>query len=261
MSVIEVVSDRQQVVDHLSLDPSIHVYGLADLELPFWNVSRWWRRAGAFVGRVPLAGPDGVVAVYAIAPRATDETSLLVRDLCRELPIGALVVGPTGCDDRVGESSEIERLGPHVKMTVTATSFIEPDGPNRAQRLSTDDLPALLELYDTDPGAAFFLPPMLDDGLFYGVWEEGELLAAGGTHVRSDEFGVAALGGIITAPRARGRGLAADVTAKITKELLAEGRLVALNTHVDNDAARKLYKRLGYTEIHTYTEFILGDPL
>ncbi|MFT5531629.1 MAG: ribosomal protein S18 acetylase RimI-like enzyme [Candidatus Poriferisodalaceae bacterium] len=257
MTEIKVVQDRNEVIQSLSRDRPIQVYGLADLELPVWIASTWWRRGAAFVGRVPLPGPEGIVAICAISPREPHETSLLLRDLRDELPDGGLVVGPRGSADIMSEVSEIERLGDHVKMTVDTEGFVPPPGELRSEVLTGADLPALLDLYASDPGAAFFLPSMLDDGLFVGVKEAGHLLAAGGTHVRSDEFNLAALGGVLTSPSARGQGLAADVTALLSRILLGEGRLVALNTHAENHTARRLYRRLGYHKVHTYTEFVL----
>ncbi len=257
MSSIEIVTDRGTLIEHFNHNVALHAYGLADLEQRFWVASQWWHRNGAFVGRVPLPGPEGVIAIYAIDELVPEETSRLVLDLYDEFPPGALIVGPTGCDDLVGSTHDIERLGAHVKMVVTPETFTKPERTTRAEVLREADLDALLAMYATDPGAAFFLPSMLDDGLFAGVWDGPNLIAGGGTHVRNDEFGVAALGAIFTAPTARGTGLGADVTALLTERLLDEGRTVVLNTHADNHVAHRLYGRLGYKPIHTYTEFIV----
>jgi hypothetical protein len=49
MTEIKVVQDRNEVIQSLSRDRPIQVYGLADLELPVWIASTWWRRGAAFV--------------------------------------------------------------------------------------------------------------------------------------------------------------------------------------------------------------------
>lgn len=51
---------------------------------------------------------------------------------------------------------------------------------------------------------------------------------------------------VMTAPAARGRGLGAAVTAALTRRLLAEFGLVVLGVYLDNAAARRLYRRIGY---------------
>lgn len=55
------------------------------------------------------------------------------------------------------------------------------------------------------------------------------------------------LGSIGTDPAWRGRGIAAAVTAAATRAGLEEVALVTLGMYADNDAARRVYLRLGYT--------------
>ncbi|MFE5338786.1 GNAT family N-acetyltransferase [Isoptericola sp. NPDC056578] len=54
------------------------------------------------------------------------------------------------------------------------------------------------------------------------------------------------LGSIGTDPAWRGRGIAAAVTAAATRAGLHEVALVTLGMYADNDAARRVYLRLGY---------------
>ncbi len=66
--------------------------------------------------------------------------------------------------------------------------------------------------------------------------------------------GVGHLSGIATHPRARGRGLGAAITAWATRYLLAEHvELVTLGLYADNDAAHRLYSRLGFRDDHRFT--------
>jgi len=55
------------------------------------------------------------------------------------------------------------------------------------------------------------------------------------------------LGSIGTDPAWRGRGIAAAVTAAATRAGLDEVAMVTLGMYADNDAARRVYLRLGYT--------------
>lgn len=251
------VVDRQELADLFAMDTPVHVYGLGDLEDRFWHDSTWWRRGTAVVGRVRLPGPEGVVAVYAISPRAPTATTALLIDLLPEFPTGALVLAPPGADEATAATRRVSSFGPHVKMTVDGGSFTSPAGGDRVVLLGGEDLHDLQALYASDPGAAYFLPAMLEHGVFMGVHDGGRLVAAGGTHALSRTFGVAALGGIITHPTARGRGHGAAVTAALTEALLTEGLTVGLNVTATNVGARALYERLGYREVHRYVEFEL----
>ncbi|MEJ7725935.1 MAG: GNAT family N-acetyltransferase [Actinomycetes bacterium] len=65
--------------------------------------------------------------------------------------------------------------------------------------------------------------------------------------------GVAHLAGIVTRADQRGRGLGRAVTAWITRQVLAGGApLVTLGMYADNDAARRVYRDLGYVEAHQF---------
>lgn len=68
--------------------------------------------------------------------------------------------------------------------------------------------------------------------------------------------GIAVLGAILTHPRARRRGNARAITGALVTDLLYLGcQDVALNVAVDNDAAIRVYRSLGF---QTHCEFWTG---
>jgi predicted GNAT family acetyltransferase len=98
---------------------------------------------------------------------------------------------------------------------------------------------------------------MLQTGRYYGVRDAGRLLSVAGVHVHSPAMRVAALGNIATHPTARGRGLAAAVTARLCAELLRECDHVGLNVKADNQPAVACYSRLGFAPVAEYEECTL----
>lgn len=63
--------------------------------------------------------------------------------------------------------------------------------------------------------------------------------------------GVPHLASIVTRSGHRGRGLGAATSAWLTRRILAEGApRVTLGMYADNDPARRLYRRLGFTDSH-----------
>lgn len=85
---------------------------------------------------------------------------------------------------------------------------------------------------------------------------DGELLACA-AHTASRP-GWPFLASVATAEHSRGQGLGAAVTAWLTRRLLEEGHaLVTLGMYSDNDAARRVYLRLGYVVAHEFTSGIL----
>src|SRR5262249_8365010 len=82
-----------------------------------------------------------------------------------------------------------------------------------AVRLSTRDHPALVELYaDREPleeSPAVFDISMLEHGVYYGIREGADLVAAAGTHIVGLSLGAGAVGNVYTRRDRRGRGYGA----------------------------------------------------
>src|SRR5258706_10855931 len=98
-------------------------------------------------------------------------------------------------------------VSPKVRLAAQARDVV---------RLSSSERSAVEQLY-ADGGACgaspdFFSPSMLDDGVFYGLWENEQLVAAAGTHPVVPAEDIAAVGNVYTRRDRRGRGLAASVT-------------------------------------------------
>lgn len=247
-----IVGDRAELLDFFADDPPAHLYALGDLDDLFWDRSRWWRRGDAVVGLVGLP-EDAGFAVYSVSTRAPADTLELLVELADELPPGTLVTGPVGCGSALATVRDVEWHRRYHRFHHPAPFTLVPRRwqPEPLDRSHTDELDALHAL---DPGAAFYLPAMLDTDAFVGVREDGRLIAAAGAHVVSDRQRVAAIGGVLTHPAHRRRGLGFDVTAGVCARL--EGRVdhVGLNTADRNTAARRLYLGMGFIEHIPYEE-------
>jgi ribosomal protein S18 acetylase RimI-like enzyme len=141
-------------------------------------------------------------------------------------------------------------LSPSVRLAAPAGEVV---------RLSSSERSAVEQLY-ADGGACgespdFFSPSMLDEGVFYGFWENGQLVAAAGTHLVVPSEDIAAVGNVYTRRDRRGRGLAASVTTAVAGELLRMRiRTVVLNVNQSNAPAIRVYERLGFTRHCSYYE-------
>ncbi len=91
----------------------------------------------------------------------------------------------------------------------------------------------------------FFYASMVTDGVFFGVYQGDELIAAAGTHLVSRDESAAAIGNVYVRRDRRGRGLGRAVTAAVLHEL-AGIATVGLNVRADNDAAIRVYQSLGF---------------
>jgi GNAT superfamily N-acetyltransferase len=149
------------------------------------------------------------------------------------------------------------------RMAIDAADFEPASSVLGLTRFRPSDLDELLGLYDGYP-ENHFVPIQLEHGVYFGVRDEGRLVAAGGTHVVCTRYGVSVLGGIFTFPAARGRGYASAITSALVAELLDRGcRDVVLNIHADNETARRIYARIGFREHCRYQagEAVLRDDI
>lgn len=188
-------------------------------------------RHPAFCSVVPHGAPEGVAAILATI-ELPETTYLLARSA--HLPPFQQHYLISGGDEM-------------LRMTVSAATFQRQGAPSsQAMRLERGDLAALRRLYLHYGGNAFNDDQFIH-GVFYGICDGDEIVAAGGTHAMATRYGIAAIGNIFTRPDLRGRGLGQAVVAALVADLLDGAcRDVILNVSAANDVARRSYTRLGF---------------
>lgn len=147
------------------------------------------------------------------------------------------------------------------RMAIEATDF--EHAPGAAVRLTEADVPQVNALYSLEGGQTAYTGAHMEEGLYHGVFEGGELVSIAGTHVVSRAEGVAVVGNVFTHPRHRSRGLATLATSAVTRELLGFCNLVALTVEAANEPAVRIYTRLGYKAVCNLheTPLIRKEPL
>jgi GNAT superfamily N-acetyltransferase len=145
------------------------------------------------------------------------------------------------------------------RMVVCPKDF-RPAAMENAVRLGAADADRVRLLYaDGAPSGEspeYFAASSLDDGVFFGIREQGNLVAVAGTHLVSVRESVAAIGNVYTRRDRRGFGLAAQATSAVAKELLRLSiGTIALNARQQNLPAIRVYERLGFK---TYCLFCEG---
>jgi RimJ/RimL family protein N-acetyltransferase len=250
---LRTITDPAELLRLFAADRETHLYGLADLEEPFWSNSTWYRDGSAVVGVVGVG--DRWVTGYAMSRVAPDETLDLLAETIESIPPGTWVTGPTGMFERISTVRSARDIGTHWRMILDEP--IDVEGSSRAVPLGPEDLDALVDLHASDRGRAFFLPAMLAGNPFIGIWEEGRLVASAGTHVASTRHGVAAVGAVITRPSHRGRGLGMIATAGLCQRLAGRYESIGLNVETANRPALRIYDRLGFRRVFQYEEIEL----
>ena len=148
-------------------------------------------------------------------------------------------------------------------MTVTRDAFAAA----RATSTAAEAAETAPVVEDLGPGAGEAVLALLEEGFpdsfarpgtpgvltWHGVRDPADparLLAAGALVAQPD--GSALLRGVTTHPAVRGHGLAAQVSASLTRTALERAPLAALGVYAHNVPALRVYGRLGYERVHTF---------
>jgi GNAT superfamily N-acetyltransferase len=150
---------------------------------------------------------------------------------------------------------------PMWRMRVTPEHFRPVDSLDVVP-LGVADLDAVGRLFrDGLPGGEkpdFFFPSMVTQGIFRGIWEGAELVAAAGTHMVDPVCGVCAVGNVYVRRDRRRRGLGARATSAVVAEALERVLpTIVLNVSQRNDTAAHVYARLGFLRHCPFVEGVL----
>jgi RimJ/RimL family protein N-acetyltransferase len=251
-------TDRGDLAAYFRRMESAHAYGLADLDVPVWPSVRAFvaRQGGATCAAALLLDTLGVPLLYAVAPPGDEATIALLKAIAGELPLPCGATIALGAIESLGW--HFDSAGEFLKMRLAADANPVDDESVSVQPLDLDDYEEVSRFYEEAayaPGeGGFFRRFMLELGPYFGVREGGKLVAAGGVHVRSERYGVAALGNIATTPYRRGQGLAGVIVRALCRNLSSQVPLIALNVRHDNIAAVRCYERSGFRPVLRYEE-------
>jgi RimJ/RimL family protein N-acetyltransferase len=201
---------------------------------------------GEVFDALTLAGdPDAVLAAVAALGTLPRQFWLWAREE-HLLPLADAL--------RVGSVTRMLRMATNVRAFRPAPRL------EGVRRLTPDDLALVERLYRHTPGVVL-RPEHLSAAMYYGVFVDGQLVAAAGTHGHSRRHGLAIVGNVLTHPAWRGRGYATACTSVLTAELLRWFPDVVLNVAADNAPAKHIYARLGYTVHCRLVEVQVGQTM
>ena len=147
---------------------------------------------------------------------------------------------------------QADEFVPPPGFAVTATAFgvqmvaerhIPCFEDDRIVPLGEADAPAMMELATlTKPGP--FTLKALSLGDFWGIKENGGLVAMAGERLKQDGF--TELSGVATHPAVRGRGLGRLLSLYVAGKIFAKGDQPFLHAYAANTAAIDLYESIGF---------------
>jgi GNAT superfamily N-acetyltransferase len=251
--------DKDALARFFQQNVAAHVYALADLDEPFWHdVRAFVAKEGASIkAGVLLLDLGGTPMLYAVGAPEDPWIAELLNSLRSEIPIPCGVALPSGVGLSLGW--HIDPIAECWKMCLRDDAGLDKDHDYASlNRLGPADLAELQEFFANEayaPGeGGFFRSYMLELGPYFGLRSNQKLVAAGGVHVLSQNYRVAGIGNIATAPESRGKGFARMITQALCSELMGRGLLVGLNVRLDNAPALKCYRQVGFEPVLTYEE-------
>jgi len=134
-----------------------------------------------------------------------------------------------------------------LKRMVAERESFNPIEARKPEPLQPREAGAVNELYQTW-GYQTLSPGQLRKGVYYGVWQDGQLISAAGTLFISPTYGLACLGNVLTRPSHRNQGLATACTSAVTRKLFETCQKVVLDVEPGNRPAIKIYSKLGYRD-------------
>jgi GNAT superfamily N-acetyltransferase len=231
----------------LETDRLWSAYALADLDPQFSADAEWYLHPGSIIliyrGLNPpilfaMGQPEGLEVIF------------------REIPSGRYTFTLMGVTrEMIREQLEIETENHMWRMALKPGEFPGTSAEG-VVKLSVADLDAIQKLFNEhqDQPDSFTLN-QLRTGIFYGLYDEDELISLAGTHIISHWAGVAAIGNVFTRPDQRGEGFATQVTAAVVNELLEQGiQTNVLNVAMNNPPAITCYRNLGFWPYRDYYE-------
>ncbi len=251
------IDERAPVADtraFLERDRLMAAYALADLDPASGDQARWWlaRREGEAVACVLL------VELLPFRPCFATGDSAALAEIFREAikEPRLIVAAPIPARLAIESVYRFDRCDRMQRMAVDVATF-RPRVAHTVVRLGPDHLDDVIDLYG-NASRSYFTPRRLAREIYFGVYAGRSLVSAAGTHVRSTELGIAAVGNVLTRLAYRGRGLATTCTSAVTEAALEQHRDVVLNVRHDNGPAVVVYVRLGF---RTHAPFIEGPAV
>jgi len=238
------ITDLELIQERLEKDRYWTAYAIADLEPEHFQNTTWFQAADGS-GLTLLYRGFSMPLVFCIEGTLHLDSILDEIDDILGQQVRSITVSPAMAS-QIKDHYKISSVRILIRMALKKPCFCPVQEIYKTTLLTPTHLNLLKELYREDP-PEFFLDRMIEEGIYYGIFEDNHLIAVAGTHVLSLNHGIGMLGNIYTRADKRNHGYASHVTGAVSRRLIDLGiDTIALNVVEENHAAIRVYERLGY---------------
>ena len=190
---------------------------------------------------------------YGLFGGLSENTENAYRDLASIVRPGRFVL-IRGTGDPV-DYPEWKTLGKNSGYGMVLETPI--DVPDLAyEKLSKSDKAEMVELAEITGLSSEFQPNSIEIGDYYGIKEEGHLVAMAGERIKLD--GYTEVAGVCTHPDSRRRGYGCGLSSLISHRIQERGDIPFLQVFEDNLGAIRIYEKMGFKKIlHGYYDVLL----
>lgn len=210
---------------------------LAELDNPFWSSLQTRHRDLAIMDGEAARYPDAFAPFLGVSSRDADVTESLERLVEPDRTVLLLGVAPDALNGWTLKAFE-----PLAQMVCTRR--LDPvDGPEVIELADEhrEDMLALTALVYPH----YFRERTMELGRYFGIYLEDRLAAMIGERLGTD--GAQEISAVCTHPDFSGQGLARRLVAMLSNDNLERGYTPFLHVGFDNERAKALYERMGYT--------------
>lgn len=252
------LQDKQEIEQFLRRNILLHIYSIGDLDDFFWPYTTWYGlKTNGNLTAVTLLYSGHAIPILLALSENYNTIAELLRSISHVLPPRFYTHLSPGLESVLSDTHDFVSHGEHYKMALQDKGKVANFDCSGVVTLGMVGLEEIQAFYQYSYPENWFDPRMLATQQYFGIRIGGQLVSAGGIHVYSSQYRVAALGNIATHPAHRGRGYGKAVTARICQSVSKAVNDVGLNVKADNHNAITCYGRLGFVKIAAYREFMV----
>lgn len=260
MKKIISISDKKAIEKFYRKNICLNIYPIGDLDNFFFEHTEWFaliNRGSVIYDILEMAyiycGTD-LPVVLAVCDGDNSNMIELLKGIMNILPDKFYTHFSKDLYEVFLDNFTKTDHGRHFKMCLTEKDFKKTNKTENIRRLTPSDIIEISKFYENSYPGNWFDLRMLETGKYFGYYINGELAGAGGIHVYSPEYKVAALGNITTLPEHRGKSICQKLTSALCKDLFLTVDHIGLNVHSENKPAIECYKKLGFSTTGEYFE-------
>ncbi len=256
------ITDKKLIEEYLLQYPHLNFYHLGDLDDFFWPYTTWFANKEKDEINAICLLYTGLEPAVLLAILNENESAMeeLINNILPSLPNKFYAHLSPGLEDLFYKDYQLEHHGEHLKMFLDDPTKLQDIGEDDIKELTKEDLKEVQSFYKNAYPGNWFDPRMLETNQYLGIRNKtGELICVGGVHTFSEKYDIAVIGNIATLPEFREQGHGTKLAKLLSRKILSKVKGVGLNVHSDNKNARKLYKKIGFTNRAIYHEWMLEE--